>query len=272
MLINMVKTKLINIDSDSIASSPTISSPVDSAGSYKVGPPEAGIIPPDMYEYALRFSLPHEAVKWDDGLRFEIMRLFNAKFKVHKYIWSFELKDDNETSFNPHLHAYLIAPFIADSSKGDWIKKHAHLIRPDALGRTMTNDQKELKKRKNYKAYIIKDGNYKTNYTIEEMDEIIKLKEEIQDSQKMRTEHKLLKIIQDKQDKLIKDWEESTKEDKPGHPPLIGDLNDIYHLITKIYSLEWKKAPPLNQCRNYAVYVGLNMGIDQAMRPQTIFY
>jgi len=142
----MVKTKLIEIDSNSQTSSPAISSPVDSEGSYKVGPLEAGLIPDGMFEYALRFSLPHGAETWTNDKRFELSNLFNERFKVHKYIWSFEIKDEGETFFNPHLHAYLIAPYIADSTKGDFIKKYAKLIRPDALGRTMTNDQKELKK------------------------------------------------------------------------------------------------------------------------------
>lgn len=221
----------------------------DSDGAHKVGP----LIPDGMFEYALRFSLPHDILS-KMNLRFEIAKLFNSKFKPYKYIWSFEKKDDHETSFNPHLHAYIIAPYISSSTKSDWIKKFSYLIRPDALGRTMTNEQKELKKRKNYKAYIIKDGDYITNYTDEEMNEIIKLKEEIQESQKMRTEDKLLKIIKEE------------NNDK------LDDLNDIYHRILKIYALEWKKAPPLSKCKDYAMYVGLNLGIKHAMRPQIVFW
>jgi len=52
----------------------------------------------------------------------------------------------------------------------------------------------------------------------------------------------------------------------------IGDLNDIYNLIVKIYCLEWKKAPPLNLIKNYAVYVGQNMGNEHALRDKVIFW
>ena len=266
----MGKPKLLNIDSCDISSSPS-QAPDDSDGSCKVGPVSPAI-PAGMEENALRFSLPYGAENWSHKKRFEIAYLFNAKFKITKFIWSFEKLDEKDKSFNPHLHCYLISLPIHKSTKSDFIKSIKHLIRPDAKGRTMTNAQDELKKIKNYKAYIIKDGDYITNYSDEEIEEIEKLKDEIQENQKLRVEDKLLKIIRDKENNLIKEWEESTKEDKPGHPPAIGDLNDIYHLIIKIYCLEWKKAPPLNLCRNYAVYIGINMNNYHALRPQTIFY
>lgn len=266
----MAKAKLLNIDSNLQSGSPSISSPDDPDGSYKVGPVN---IPPGMEEQALRFSLPLAAIKWNTEQIFKLAYMYNEKFKVHKYIWAYETKDKEDKEYNPHLHCYLILPTQSKSTKSDFITKVlAPFIRRDSKGRLMHTTEKEVLKLKSYQAYIIKDGAFITNLSDKELKEIEDFRDEIQASQKMRTEHKLLKIIQDKQDKLIKDWEESTNENKPGHPPLIGDLNDIYHIITKIYSLEWKKAPPLNQCRNYAVFVGINMGIDQAMRPQTIFY
>ena len=257
---------------NNISSCPTQASD-DSDGSYKVGAVKSDI-PDGFFEYALRFSLPHGAETWTNEKRFELAKLFNKKFNVRNYIWSFELKDDKETCYNPHLHAYIIAPRITSSTKSDWIKKNSKLIRPDALGRTLTNEQSELKKRKNYKAYIIKDGNYITNYTDEEMDEIIKLKEDIQESQKMRTEDKLLKIIQEQEKKLHEKYDLLTEEQKEMNTKIyeIGDLNDIYNRIIKIYCLEWKKAPPLSKCKDFSMYVGINMNNPHAMRPQSVFW
>jgi hypothetical protein len=268
----MSKDKLINIDSNLQSGSPSISSPDDPDGSYKVGP-EPPVLPPGMEEQALRFSLPLAAIKWNKEEIFKLAEMYNKKFKVHKYIWSYESKDTGDKENNPHLHCYLILPIQKKSTKSDYITKVLYpFIRRDVDGRLMHRQEPEVIKLKSYKAYIIKDNLYITNYTDEELEEIIKIRDDIKANQKLRVEDKLLKIIQDKENKLIKDWEESTKEDKPGHPPGIGDLNDIYHLIIKIYCLEWKKAPPLNLCRNYAVYVGINMNNYHALRPQTIFY
>jgi len=267
----MSKDKLINIDSNlQMSGPPSITSPDDPDGSYKVGPLD---IPVGMEEQALRFSLPLEAIKWDDKQIFKLAEMYNKRFNVHKYIWSYETKDKGDKENNPHLHCYLILPTQSKSTKSDYITKVLHpFIRRDSKGRLMHTTEKEVLKLKSYQAYIIKDGFFITNLSDKELKEIEDFRDEIKESQKMRTEDKLLKIIKDKEDKLIKDWEESTKEDKPGHSPCIGDLNDIYHLIIKIYCLEWKKAPPLNLCRNYAIYVGINMNNYHALRPQTIFY
>jgi len=267
----MSKDKLINIDSDlQMSGPPSITSPDDPDGSYKVGPLD---IPAGMEEQALRFSLPLEAIKWDDKQIFKLAEMYNKRFNVHKYIWSYETKDKGDKENNPHLHCYLILPTQSKSTKSDYITKVLHpFIRRDSKGRLMHTTEKEVLKLKSYQAYIIKDGFFITNLSDKELKEIEDFRDEIKESQKMRTEDKLLKIIRDKENKLIKDWEESTKEDKPGNPPCIGDLNDIYHLILKIYCLEWNKAPPLNLCRNYAVYVGINMNNYQALRPQTVFY
>lgn len=261
------------LDNHLVSSSSTISSSDDSDGSYKVGPSQSDI-PFGMSEYALRFSLPHGAENWNHKKRFEIAYLFNEKFKIHKYIWSFEKLDEKDKMFNPHLHCYLISPKISKSTKSDFIKSINHLIRTDAKGRTMTNAQDELKKIKNYKAYIIKDGDYITNYSEEEIEEIEKIKDDIQENQRLRVEDKLLQIIQDKQNKLDEAYSKLTQDEKDINTKKyqIGDLNDIYHLILKIYCLEWKKAPPLNLCKNYAMYVGINMGIEQALRPQNVFW
>jgi len=260
------------MDNNILSSCPTQASD-DSDGSYKVGP-ASPTIPVGMEENALRFSLPYGAENWSHKKRFEIANLFNEKFKIHKYIWSFEKLDEKDKMFNPHLHCYLISPKISKSTKSDFIKSIKHLIRTDAKGRTMTNAQDELKKIKNYKAYIIKDGDYITNYSEEEIEEIEKLKDDIQENQKLRVEDKLLQIIQDKQNKLDEAYCKLTQDEKDINTKKyqVGDLNDIYHLILKIYCLEWKKAPPLNLCKNYAMYVGMNMGIEQALRPQNVFW
>jgi len=267
----MSKDKLLNIDSNLLSSSPS-QAPDDSDGSYKVGP----VCPDGMHEYALRFSLPHGAEKWDNEHRFKLAKMFNKHFKVHSYIWSFELKDEKETSFNPHLHAYLIAPYISSSTKSDYIKKVLYpFIRPDALGRTMTNEQKELKKNKNYKAYIIKDGNYITNYTTEEMEEIIELKDEIQDSQKMRVEHKLLKIIKDKQAVLDEAYSKLTQDEKDYNTKsyeVFTDLNDLCDVIINIYIFDWDKSPPINKIKEYSLFVGRRMNNNICMRQKILFW
>jgi len=269
----MSKDKLLNIDSDlQMSGPPSITSPDDPDGSYKVGPLD---IPAGMEEQALRFSLPLEAIKWDDKQIFKLAEMYNKRFNVHKYIWSYETKDKGDKENNPHLHCYLILPTQSKSTKSDYITKVLHpFIRRDSKGRLMHTTEKEVLKLKSYQAYIIKDGFFITNLSDKELKEIEDFRDEIKESQKMRTEQKLLLIIQDKQKKLEEAYSKLTDEEKIMNTKIydVGDLNDIYHLILKIYCLEWNKAPPLNLCRNYAVYVGMNMGITQALRPQTVFW
>jgi len=271
----MSKDKLINIDSNlQMSGSPSITSPDDPDGSYKVGP-EPPVLPPGMEEQALRFSLPLAAIKWNKEEIFKLAEMYNKKFKVHKYIWSYESKDTGDKENNPHLHCYLILPIQKKSTKSDYITKVLYpFIRRDVDGRLMHRQEPEVIKLKSYKAYIIKDNLYITNYTDEELEEIIKIRDDIKANQKLRVEHKLLLIIQDKQKKLEEAYSKLTDDEKIMNTKIydVGDLNDIYHLILKIYCLEWNKAPPLNLCRNYAVYVGMNMGITQALRPQTVFW
>ena len=97
----MSNDKLIEIDSFLLSSSPS-QAPDDSDGSYKVGPVSPAI-PAGMEENALRFSLPYGAENWNHKKRFEIAYLFNEKFKITKFIWSFEKLDEGDKSFNPHL-------------------------------------------------------------------------------------------------------------------------------------------------------------------------
>jgi len=271
MYINMAKAKL-NIDNN-ISSSPSQASD-DSDGSYKVGP-ASPTIPIGMEESALRFSLPYGAENWSHKQRFEIAHLFNEKFKITKYIWSFEKLDEKDKMFNPHLHCYLISPKISKSTKSDFIKSIKHLIRADAKGRTMTNAQDELKKIKNYKAYIIKDGDYITNYSDEEIEEIEKLKDDIQDNQKLRVEHKLLKIVQDRQDILDEAYSKLSDEEKELNTKsyeVFTDLNDLTDVLINIYVFDWDKSPPLNKIKEYAIFVGRRMNNNVCMRQRIVFW
>jgi len=265
----MGKPKLLNIDSVNMSVSPSITSPDDPDGVLKVGPPD---IPPGMEIYGYRFSLPYEAIEWENEKRFEIMKLFNEKWKVYKYIWAYESKMDGSNEWNPHLHMYVICPNINKSTKCDWNKKIKHLVRLDALGRVMIKPETELINLERYQAYILKDGNYKTNFSKSEIAYIEDLKDKIKEDIKKSVAEKLLDRVKEIQDKKIKAWEESIEENKSGNCPDIGDLNTICDIIINIYIFEWNKPPPLSRIKEYGLFVGRKMGIKQAMAEKILFW
>jgi hypothetical protein len=206
-------------------------------------------IPPGMMTQAIRFSLPLEAIKWED--KFELARLYNNKFNVHKYIWAYESKDKKEKENNPHLHCYLILPTLSKSTKSDFInKKINHLIRRDSEGRLMHCQEKEILKLEQYQAYIIKDGNYITNFTKEEIEYVEAKKESIKEDCKLPAYKKLYNRI-----KEIRDHETE---------PNFWDLNAVCHSIIKIYIEEWDKPPPYYKLKEYALYIGYKMELPQA--------
>jgi len=270
MLINMVKTKLINIDSLIVSESSSISSPNDTDGVHTVGPQN---IPKGMEEQALRFSLPLEAIKWDTEQIFKLAEMYNKKFNVHKYIWSYETKDKGDKENNPHLHCYLILPTQARSTKSDYITKVLHpFIRRDSKGRLMHTTEKEVLKLKSYQAYIVKDGKFISNFSNEEIEEIQNYDNEIKQDMKKSACNKLLDRIKELQDKKIKEWEKSTDENKSGNPPDIGDLNTICDIIINIYIFEWDKEPPLHKVKSQALYVGRKLGIKTALTEKILFW
>ena len=242
-------------DSDECASPSSPGNPDDSDGSYKVGPPD---IPPGMEVLGYRFSLPHEAINWDDKKRFEIMELFNKKFKVNKYIWAYESKLEGSNEFNPHLHMYVICPIIAKSTRSDWYKKIKHLVRLDAKNRVMIRPETELKNLERYQAYILKDGNYKTNFNDDEIAYIENIKDKIKNDMSKKSYNKLLDRIKEiKEDINNKDF---------------FDLNHICHLIIKIYIEEWDKPPPYYKLKEYSLYIGWKLNAVKAKDPKLIFW
>jgi len=266
---NMGKPKLLNIDSLNKSESPSITSPDDPDGVLKVGPPD---IPPGMEVYGIRFSLPHDAITWENEKRFEIMELFNKKWKVYKYIWAYESKIDGSSEWNPHLHMYVICPTINKSTKSDWYKKIKHLVRLDAKGRVMIRPEAELINLERYQAYILKDGNYKTNFDESQIAYIEDLKDKIKQDIKKSVGNKLLDRVKELQEIKIKAWEESTDENKSGNPPDIGDLNTICDIIINIYIFDWDKPPPLSKIKEYGLFVGRKMGNKHAMAEKILFW
>lgn len=231
-------------------------SPDDPEGSYKVGPLD---IPEGMIEQAIRFSLPLEAISWDRKHIFKLAYLYNKKFNVHKYIWSYETKNKGESEYNPHLHAYLILPLQKKSTKSDFINKVlSPFIRRDCEGRLMHKLEPEVLKLKNYQAYIIKDGNYIHNLEDKEIENIEKYRKEIIENINTKSYHKLYNKI-----KIIKD--DINNKD-------FFDLNHICHLIIKIYIDEWDKPPPYYKLKEYALYIGWKLNVVKAKDPKLMFW
>lgn len=231
-------------------------SPDDPEGSYKVGPLD---IPEGMIEQAIRFSLPLEAISWDRKHIFKLAYLYNKKFNVHKYIWSYETKNKGESEYNPHLHAYLILPLQKKSTKSDFINKVlSPFIRRDCEGRLMHKLEPEVLKLRNYQAYIIKDGNYIHNLEDKEIENIEKYKKEIIENMNKKTRHKLLEKI-----KLLND--KNPVEN-------IWDLNTLSDIIINIYIFDWDMEPPLHKIKSQALYVGRKLNMKLAMSEKILFW
>jgi len=233
-------------------------SAVPSDGVHKVAPPGTVNIPENMEIEGYRFSLPLEAIKWTNEQRFKLARDYNKKFNVHKYIWSFEIKEKGDVENNPHLHMFCILKKPKKSTKCDFIKSLSNLIRKDSMGRLMYKPEREVKNTDSYLAYIIKDGNYITNFTEEEIEWIECRKEDIQEDMKKSVRHKLLDKIT-----LL-----NARRDVEN----IWDMNTLADIIINIYIFDWDKEPPLHKVKSQALYVGRKLGIKLAMTEKIMFW
>jgi len=227
-------------------------------GVLKVAPQCPIDIPEGMEIEAYRFSLPLEAIKWTNEQRFKLARDYNKKFNVHKYIWSFEIKEKGDVENNPHLHMFCILKKPKKSTKCDFIKSLSNLIRKDSMGRLMYKPEREVKNTDSYLAYIIKDGNYITNFTEEEIEWIECRKEDIQEDMKKSVRHKLLDKIT-----LL-----NARRDIEN----IWDMNTLADIIINIYIFDWDKEPPLHKVKSQALYVGRKLGIKLAMTEKIMFW
>jgi len=240
-------------------------------------------------EYEVRITMTSD----NKAVAFQLAEVYNKYFKVHSYLWSYELSKENV----PHIHGmvtYINDNEPASSTRSEWMAKQL----AKKQGKS-TSHHLEVRGVLEYGAYVMKDGQYITNMSKEKIDEFLKRVAQVKEDKKKSAVQKLLERIKpaldaiDEYNSTIPDDdflpdEESNSPDvstvkvariignkvvkpknsvlKTGHKPLINKqkiqitLSDIAKRIIDVYHNEWNKDMQWSKLKQYTIYIADKCG------------
>lgn len=207
-------------------------------GAYKVGPS-----PP--VKLSVRITLEEKDVKKG----FKLAKLYNEKWNVINYLWSYELSDKDV----PHLHGYVeMTNKPAKASMSDWMKTVKYKKQGDS---TYWHDNtKDFLK---HNSYILKDGEYITNLDEDTINKILEKIDETKKSMNSKAYHKLLQILEPK----IRELEEEHRKYYKKEVEI--QLAEISQMIMDVYINEWDKPVPFYKLKEYTLYVAQKLNLAE---------
>lgn len=207
-------------------------------GVYKVDPAP-------QVKLSVRITLEEKDVKKG----FKLAKLYNERWNVINYIWSYELSDKDI----PHLHGYVeMKNKPAKASMSDWMKTVKYKKQGDS---TYWHDN--TKDYLKHNSYILKDGEYITNLDTDTINEILKKVDETQKNMNTKAYHKLLQLIEPKI-KLLD--EENVKKYKTTREIKLAEISQM---IIDIYTNEWNKPAPFFKIKEYAIYIAQKLNLAE---------